>query len=151
MNIQHILVPVDFSESTPSAISDALELAGRFSARVTLYHVLQPVIPPVGDLAFSFDKQERAVLDASEKQLRELAAAISSNFKVNTAMEAGIPWDCIVNHAAKHDVDLIVMGTHGRSGLKHLWLGSVAERVVQHAPCSVVVVRKRRAPEQAKS
>jgi universal stress protein A len=143
MNIKHILVPVDFSESTQSVVRDALELAGKFSARITLYHVLQPVFPPVGELDVTFDKRDRAMQDEAEKRLRELAGSTASKTKVNTAMEPGIPWDRIVNRASKYNVDLIVMGTHGRSGLKHLWLGSVAERVVQHAPCSVMVVRER--------
>jgi universal stress protein A len=151
MKIQHILVPVDFSEGTPGAIRNALELAGKFSARITLYHVLQQIFPPVGELAFSFEKQERAMQDESEKHLRELAATIPCGTPVDTAMETGIPWNCIVNRAASHGVDLIVMSTHGRSGLKHLWLGSVAERVVQHAPCSVLVVRDQTALTPPKS
>ncbi len=143
MNIQHILVPVDFSESTPSSIAYALELAGKFSARITLYHVVQIMYPPGLEPVFTYEKEIKAVQDEAEKQLRELAGSIAPMAEVNTALESGVPWDCIVNRADKYGVDLIVIGTHGRSGLKHLFLGSVAERVVRHAPCAVLVVRDR--------
>ena len=143
MNIQHILVPVDFSESTPSSIAYALELAGKFAARITLYHVLQLMNPPGLDPVFTFEKEISALQDKTEKQLRELAGSIAPMVEVDTAMDSGVPWDCVVNRADNYGVDLIVIGTHGRSGLKHLFLGSVAERVVRHAPCAVLVVRAR--------
>jgi universal stress protein A len=143
MSIKHILVPVDFSEGTPSSIACALELAGKFSALITLYHVVQ-LMHPVGlEPVFTYEKEVKSVEDAAEKQLRKLAGSIAPMAEVETAMEAGVPWDKIVKYADKHGVNLIVMATHGRSGLTRLMLGSVAERVVQHAPCCVLVVREK--------
>ena len=60
---------------------------------------------------------------------------------MNISIVVGVPWHSIVEHSRDEPIDLIVMSTHGRSGLKHLWMGSVAERVVQHAPCAVLVTR----------
>jgi universal stress protein A len=143
MNIQHILVPVDFSEGTQTTLDCARELAGKFAARVTLLHIVQPIFPPVTEVAFTFEKQAREMQDEAERQLRDLAGSLPSGANAETVLDTGVPWDCIVERAGKLGADLIVMGTHGRSGLKHLWLGSVAERVVQHAPCAVLVVRQR--------
>jgi universal stress protein A len=143
MNVQHILVPVDFSESTNATLQAATELAEKFSARITLCHFIEPVFPPATELAFAFDQHNREIQNAADKQIRLLVQAVPSTVQVDTRVGTGIPWDGIVDLAEKLRADLIVMGTHGRSGLKHLWLGSVAERVVQHASCAVFVVRMR--------
>jgi nucleotide-binding universal stress UspA family protein len=142
MNVQHILVPVDFSEFTGDTLKTATDLAQKFTARVTLCHFLEPVFPPATELAFAFDKHNREIQDEAEKQIRVLADSFPAGIQTETRVETGIPWNGIVELAEKLRVDLIVMPTHGRSGLKHLWLGSVAERVVQHAPCAVFVVRQ---------
>jgi nucleotide-binding universal stress UspA family protein len=151
MNIRHILVPVDFSESTPAVVSEAVELAEKFLARLTLYHVIHPVFAASGEMDYTLNQSEIKMYDQAREKLAELAAPIRPRVDAAVRMQTGIPWECIVNHAAQNDVDLIVTGTHGRSGLKHLWLGSVAERVVQHAPCCVLVVRTRPAPKAARA
>ena len=143
MSIKHILVPIDFSEATPHSLAGALALAQKFSALITLYHVVQLMHPPGLEPIFKYEKEVKAFQDGAEKQLRKLAGSIAPHADVETAMEAGVPWDRIVQYADNHGVGLIIMATHGRSGLKHLMLGSVAERVVQHAPCSVLVVRQK--------
>ncbi len=140
MNIQHLLVPVDFSEGTAAAVSCAVEFAGKFNARITLLHVLQTIFPPASELGFTFAEQEKIRQDNAAEELRKLAATVAP-IPAATVMESGTPWDRIVHWAGAHAADLIIMPTHGRSGLKHLWIGSVAERVVQHAPCAVLVVR----------
>jgi universal stress protein A len=143
MNIRHILVPVDFSEFTESTVQAAAELAEKFSARLTLCHFIEPVFPPVTELAFAFDRHNREMQDEAERQIRALAASVPSSIQTDTRVESDNPWSGIVDLANKLPADIIAMGTHGRSGLKHLWLGSVAERVVQQAPCAVFVVRQR--------
>jgi nucleotide-binding universal stress UspA family protein len=140
MNPRHILIPVDFSENTPSAISTALALANS-STKITLLHVLQVLYPPHLQPIFAYERELKAFEAESEKHLRELAGSIAPKADVEIAIEGGVPWERVADFAGEHGVDLIVMPTHGRSGLKHLWLGSVAERVVQHAPCNVLVVR----------
>lgn len=78
---------------------------------------------------------------AAERCLQELAAAVPGGMPVRTVCLAGKPWRVICDWAAENKVDLIIMPTNGYSGLQHLWLGSVAERVVQKAPCPVLTVR----------
>lgn len=147
MTIQHILVPVDFSESTRFTVGHACELAKRFSARVTLYHVFHIVMTPLNEVPTDLERWSEDREQAASSRLKELAASMGSGVQVETATDDGVPWDSIVKRAEKHGCDHIVMGTHGRSGLKHVLLGSVAERVVRHAPCSVTVVRKRHTDE----
>lgn len=141
MTIQHILVPVDFSETGNHALLHAAELARKFSARLTLYHVFHMVRPPVNEVPADIGKWYENGVAAAGSRLKELAASLGSDLSVETVVEDGVPWDTIVKRAAAHGHDLIVMSTHGRTGLKHVLLGSVAERVVRHAPCSVTVVR----------
>jgi nucleotide-binding universal stress UspA family protein len=141
MQPKHILIPVDFSAGTQSAIATALTLAGNSSPKITLLHVMQVLYPPHLQPIFAYERELKAFEAEIQRQLRELAGSIATEADVDIAMEGGVPWERVVNYAAAHGVDLIVMPTHGRSGLKHLWLGSVAERVVQHAPCNVLVVR----------
>ena len=78
---------------------------------------------------------------AAETRLKELAAPFAGSVPAKTVCLRGQPWQAICDWAADNAVDLIVMPTHGHSGLLHMWLGSVAERVVQKAPCPVLVVR----------
>ncbi|RYD27522.1 MAG: universal stress protein [Verrucomicrobiaceae bacterium] len=142
MNILHILVPVDFSEGTSQAIEYAVGIGGKFSSRITLFHVMQPVSPPPDGPMFPFDPYEQAMTEAASRELRRLSTTVALNGKVDTDMTSGIPWAGIVDRARRGGIDLIVMPTHGRTAFKHLLLGSVAERVVQHAPCPVLVVRQ---------
>ena len=138
---KHILVPVDFSETTSPAIEYALELCGKFSASLTLLHVQIPTLVPGTELGFNYAEYLEHLSSAAADRLREIAAALPASSATRTQVLEGIPWDCIVQWAGEHSVDLIVMPTHGRSGLKHLLLGSEAERVVRHAHCPVLVVR----------
>jgi len=141
MNLNHILVPVDFSKGAPAAVAAALEFAVKNSTKITLLHVLPVLYPGHLQPIFAYERQQKALEVESEKKLLELAGTIASQINVETAMKGGAPWKTIVDFAGTHRVDLIVMPTHGRSGLDHVLLGSVAERVVQHAPCNVLIVR----------
>jgi nucleotide-binding universal stress UspA family protein len=149
MTLQHFLVPVDFSGQTPAAVSTAVELARKFSARLTLLHVVGPVLPPTGDfylvaaMAPMTATYSENLIEAARQELNALVARTLGGVPVDTVIKLGIPWHCIVDFAAEYPTDLVVMSNRGRSGLKHLWLGSVAGRVVQHAPCPVLVVRPR--------
>ena len=141
-----ILVPVDFSETTRLSIDYALEICAKFSARLSLLHVQKPPIVPGTELGFNYAEYLEHLSHTAADRLKELAAALPASCGAQTQVLEGIPWDLIVQYAAEHQVDLIVMPTHGRSGLKHLLLGSVAERVVRHAHCPVLVVRDGAAP-----
>ena len=141
--IQKILVPTDFSRGASAATEQALSLAHAFGASVTLLHVynVPTYVFPDGSTFIAGPevaaKIEREVVDALASAGR--AAERQSGVPVLTQSAIGAPYEEIIR-AAK-DFDLIVMGTHGRTGLRHLFLGSVAEKVVRHASCPVLTVR----------
>ena len=143
VHIQRILVPIDFSGHSDLALHHAAELAKKFSARLTLYHVLHHVLPTLVDVPLGVNLWPEECGTTATSRLRELATSLGADVHSEVAVEEGVPWDSIVNRATKTGSDLIVMATHGRTGLKHALLGSVAERVLRHAPCSVMVVRHR--------
>ena len=146
-SIKRILVPTDFSESSSAAIDTAVDFAKVFGATVELVHVAGEAVyampPPIDvatlpiDLTTLLDRA-RASLDAEEGRVRAAGVACESTVLAGRADTE------IVAHAEKSGADLIVMGTHGRSGLPHVLLGSVAEKVVQHAPRPVLIVPTRR-------
>jgi nucleotide-binding universal stress UspA family protein len=144
IDIERILVPLDFSENTPALLEWAAHLAEEHGSRVILLHAYHlPVefqqlegayLPP--DFWASVRSEAQEQLDEHTKPLRAKGIA------VETAVCEGYAATVIVEEAARRDADLIVIGTHGLSGLKHLLLGSIAERVVQKAPCPVLTVKK---------
>ncbi len=139
MNVQHILVPLDFSSDAEQALDDALGLAQQFQARLTLMHVVHiPVITEV-DLSPYFAEMEASAQQGMETYQKRVEAA---GRPVDTVLVRGTPFREIVETARTKQVDLIVMGTHGRTGMQHVLIGSVAERVVRLAPCPVMVTRK---------
>jgi|KBSSwiStaDraftv2_1062776.scaffolds.fasta_scaffold48265_1 nucleotide-binding universal stress UspA family protein len=123
MRIHRILVPTDFGPASDAALAQARQLAAALGASLHLVHVLE-------------DAQRADALAAS------LEAALGHE----TAVLNGPTAPTIVEYATDRAFDLIVMGTHGRTGVAHLLLGSVAEQVVRTAPCPVLTVRERRAP-----
>ena len=139
MNIQHILVPLDFSSDAEQALEVAVELAQPFQARLTLIHVIYiPVTTEVNLSSYFVEMKAGAQLgmDTYRKRVEEAGRP------VDTVVVCGTPFREIVETAKTKDVDLIVMGTHGRTGMQHLLIGSVAERVVRLAPCPVLVTRE---------
>lgn len=150
MAFNKILCPVDFSDASREAMRHAVDIVRASGGSMALLHVVHvplmaygegaPMMPSSG---FTLEKEMGAEADkqlASWKQRAE-EMGVSS---VSTLLASGVPWHEIVE-TAKRDpsVDLIVLGTQGRTGLGHILLGSVAERVVRHAPCPVLVVRAR--------
>lgn len=138
-----IVVPTDFSPASERAIMHARELAERFGASVLLLHVVEdPYAAAAWSEAFLAMPDIREPL--RQEALKRLEEAASAFAGLPTTMEAvvGTPAATIVKAAADRSADLIVMGTHGRSGVAHLLLGSVAERVIRLAPCPVLTVRE---------
>jgi nucleotide-binding universal stress UspA family protein len=128
-----ILVPIDFSASSGAALDYARKLAARFGASLHLLHVLENdfLRPTVAD--------PQAVEAGALRQLRELLTAEDhQRGAVPVVLRSDAVAEEIVSYARSNDVDLIVIGTHGRGGLSHLLKGSVAERVVRKAPCMVL-------------
>lgn len=137
-----ILVPCDFSDCSIAALSHAAALAKLAGSTVVLLHVMEPVRP--GFLVEgAVSRQNQGLLrEKAGQKLTALAKAHASGVHLGRPLiKAGKPWEVIVATASKAGADLIVLGTHGYTGLKHAVLGSVAERVVRHASCPVLVVR----------
>ena len=145
--LKRILVPTDFSDHSERAAAYAAELARRFEAEQV--HCLHVVDIPADLLATSgyymtgqseqFIEQAR---EESQKSLREFVAKHLNDLPVETVFLEGRPFVEIIRYARDKDVQLIVIATHGRTGLKHALFGSVAEKVVRKAPCPVLVVRR---------
>jgi nucleotide-binding universal stress UspA family protein len=140
-----ILVATDFSQTSEYALEYARALATSFGSKLHVLHVVpDPMIASAWSEAYAYDLTalgERLRLDA-ERQLAEKALTIRE-VAVTTEALVGRPAAIIVLTAAERGADLIVMGTHGRSGVTHFFMGSVAERVVRSAPCPVLTVGER--------
>lgn len=143
-----ILVATDFSDDSRNALRCAEELAHKFNSEMILLHVDQPLAPVmVSELGPAFDLNAMNQM-AEEQRLaaqRELDRIVGrlrdAGLKARSLLRVGAPFMEIIHAGQNEGVDLIVMGTHGRSGLAHVLLGSVAERVVQKAGCAVLTVR----------
>lgn len=152
--INKILLSTDFSPGAAAATALALEMARRFSAKLTILHVYwAPVY--IGAMGDSYapppEMIERLRADAEQALADERKRAQAAGVDAEILAAEGIPADVIVAAARKGEIDLIVMGTEGRTGLKHLLLGSVAERVVRTAACPVLTARVVSKPEAAAS
>lgn len=141
---RRILVPSDFSETSRFAVTHACALARRFDAEIHLVNVL-PLLD-LGPVATEMPAVSR--MDLEEKWVREARDALDAvaresrvTVRVTSEVTRGHPFVEIVRYARAHEIDLIVMGTHGRGAVEHMLLGSVAERVVRKAPCPVLTVR----------
>lgn len=148
MNAQFnkIICPVDFSAASESALSQAVALAEQSGAELLLLTVVTPV--PAAAFSEGMLFAELSTLpdhstDAAEKRLSALRDTLCTAIldRTSTQLAVGIPFVEIVRCARDVKADLIVMGSHGLTGIEHLLIGSVAERVVRKAPCSVLVVR----------
>jgi len=137
--VRSILVPVDFSKSSLDALQHALALARQFNARLVLLHVVAPFH---ADMFMDTTDIQRDARTLAHKRLTKLANASKKVWsRTGHRFRVGHVDTTITAQARRLNADLIVMGTHGHSGLKRALLGSVAERVVRHAPCSVLTVR----------
>lgn len=139
---KNILVPIDFSEQSEKAATAACALASKTGATVHLLHAYLIPVESVGiGLTVSQKYVEQFVQD-SRAQLQDLSARLCPSASMGPLLvESGDPREVIVHRAKKLSADLIVMGTHGRRGLIHALMGSVAESVARTAHCSVLVVR----------
>jgi len=144
MTIHHVLVPIDFSPYAEQALDYAIALAQRLQARVTLLHVIEPPLVAGADMgawpspAF-VDELEVAITSDMESYLaRVTSAGLAGEMNV----VHGVPFQEILDTAKARQVDLIIMGTHGRTGLSHVLSGSVTEKVVRLAACPVLIARQ---------
>jgi nucleotide-binding universal stress UspA family protein len=153
-NVRNILVPIDFSTMSIQAIETAKRLAQRFGATVHLAHVRQfyypagftAPMPPV--VPFSVVSYDQEAEKTTARQLNALTAKHGLSRATCHLLSGAPAFDEICRLAQEIPADLIVMPTHGRTGLKHVFLGSTAERVVQHSPCPVFVARRKAQPSK---
>jgi nucleotide-binding universal stress UspA family protein len=143
-----ILAATDFSVDSQYALQYAEEVARKFGAEIILLHVDQPLAPVmIGDVGPSLDINTMNRIAEEQRLLaqRELDRMVGrlrdSGLKARSLFRVGAPFLEIINAAQSEAADLIVTGTHGRSGLNHVLMGSVAERVVRKSPCPVLTVR----------
>jgi len=146
MNIRSILVPTDFSECARHAVPAAAQFARLTGARVVCLHVVEPVVPavgwaPVAEALPLADVGER-LEDSAARELPKVAAGAEfAGLDVEDVIAHGEAASEIVRVAGERRVDLIVISSHGRTGLGRILFGSTAEAVVRHAPCPVLVVK----------
>ena len=143
IEVERILVPVDFSDNARAVLDWAAHLAEEHKASVLLLHAYH--------LPVEFQQLEGAYLppdfwsnvkSEAEQSLSRYAAELrEKGLEVETLVREGYPASVIVDEAEAQNANLVVIGTHGLSGLKHMLLGSIAERVVQKAPCPVLTVK----------
>ena len=143
--VRRVLHPTDFSSASGAAFTKAVEMAKGNRAELWLVHVLAPVMPMLGDGYVPPKVYEEIFATAhshAQKQLDRLTArARKASVRVKGLLVEGVPHEQITRAARSKRADLIVIGTHGRTGLAKFFLGSVAGRVVSLAPCPVLTVR----------
>jgi nucleotide-binding universal stress UspA family protein len=143
--LKRILVPTDFSPSSAKALVYALAFAKQSQAEIILLHVVEPICYPMygQELATDLSGFQADMVKASDLQLAKFIQDHAAGYGPLKLLvrEGGAFWE-IVEAAQDEDVDLIILSTHGHTGLRHVLLGSTAERVVQHAPCPVLTVRE---------
>ncbi|HEX8072136.1 MAG TPA: universal stress protein [Pyrinomonadaceae bacterium] len=146
MNIRAILLPTDFSECAESALPYATDLARLMGARLVCLHVVEPMLPPVGYAPVAeplpaVDVSEQLQQSAERELPRVAEREECAGLQVEEVIGHGEAAAEIVRVARAHDVDLIVISSHGRTGLGRMLFGSTAESVVRHAHCPVLVVK----------
>ena len=144
VRIRSILVPIDFSESSLKALDYAAALAEQFDAKLTLLYVNEPVATPDFATAFPLMMENDELIATCKTNLSNVATKnlIDGSRIEKVLVRQGRAYHEITEAARTLKVDVIVISTHGYTGLSHALLGSVAERVVRHAPCPVLVVRE---------
>jgi nucleotide-binding universal stress UspA family protein len=143
ITLQHILVPSDFSECSDQALRYGLELARKFDATLHLVHVVQDPATQ----SWAVDGFALPLLEATDQWLKDAEARLARSVpepdrpRVKVASLLGAVYPEVLRYAQTNGIDLIVMGTHGRGGVSHLLLGSIAEKMVRRSPCPVLTVR----------
>jgi len=145
LTIKKILFPTDFSQAATDALLQALYLAEQYKAELHFFHVMDPFDDP-NNPSHHFPTQEEILELVQQQMASNLAQAYlkrkGKHVHVFEKQERGIAVaPTIVDYVSEHEIDLVVMGTHGRSGFGHLLLGSVAEEIVRRSPCPVMTIR----------
>lgn len=143
--VNKILVPIDFSDYSKGALKYAVQFAKHFHAKIFLVYVVEPTIYPAD---FSMGQVAIPSMDADlQKRADEELTSLAKNFidpsiEIETMIKTGKPFVEINDTAREKDIDLIIIATHGHTGVEHLLFGSTAEKVVRKAPCPVLTLRE---------
>ena len=144
IQLRSILFPTDFSETSDHALQYAVALAEQFRARIDMVHVVEEVaitqhisvtLVDTGEII------EHLVADAKKRLAGYEKDHVPAGIKTKCTTLRGTPFLEVIRYAREHESDVVVMGTHGRTGLAHVVMGSTAEKVVRHSPCPVLTVR----------
>ncbi|MCF6157681.1 MAG: universal stress protein [wastewater metagenome] len=144
ISIKNILCPIDYSIYSEKALDYAIEIAERYQSKLILMHVLDIRVYDIheselyGVGVMDNDTIERL----KDKMLNYVKEDIGSRIPIEAVVVQGIPFIEIVKAAEEYQIDLIVMGTHGRTGISHALMGSIAEKVVRKSPCPVLTVKR---------
>jgi len=146
VSYQKILLTTDFSEYSKVAIPHAVEMARRFGAELLVLHVLEPLLTPVdfawGPIALSEDWEEQRTRHSQKFMEEWVASELPSDLKVTPILAHGTPIREICHTVREKNIDLLVMATHGQTGISHALFGSTTEKVVRRSPVPVITVRK---------
>lgn len=161
-DVKTILVPTDFSEGARTALEHATTLAKAFKAKIVVLHVIETLAYTMTETVERVDTATMVKSMTQSPQLMDVYALVQravepaldqlvdelqkEGVSASRGLAQGVAYEQIVAHSQAVGADLIVMGTHGRRGVSHLFMGSVAERVVRTAPCPVLTVRSPHAP-----
>lgn len=142
-NLKKILTPIDFSEYSMEALRGAMELTKDLDAELHIVHVVAPHFALLDKMREQ--ARETLMLEEAEEELARIRKDDCGNSaRVVTQVMVGPPVPKLVEYAKEQQIDLILLATHGRTGIEHLMIGSVTEKLVRAAPCSVLVFRQRK-------
>lgn len=144
MKVERILYPTDFSEGSAAALPYAKDMAKHYNAKLYIAHVVYDVVKTTG-MHVPHVSSEELYKELNKWGETEIEKCCSEEIRDLDSVEKvilhGVPYEEIINYAEKEDIDMIVIGTAGHSGLERFIFGSTAERVVRRAPCAVLTVR----------
>jgi nucleotide-binding universal stress UspA family protein len=144
MDFKNILFATDFSEGSDFAFKAALSIARKFDSKLIVLHIINEPVDLRGFYVphISFDKLEEEIEQGAEKLMEKFCRDHMGDFaNFESYVLPGIPYDEIIKKAQEYNVNLIVLGTHGRTGLDHVLFGSTAEKVVRKSPIPVMTIR----------
>ncbi len=140
--IKRIVVPIDLSTCSLDALEYAVQFAKPLGAAITILHAMEPVAYGL-DFSLSHAKEWKEQRNYLEKRLSVLTACVTAQgLKADHVLKPGLPADSIASYVTQQGFDLMIMGTHGRRGISHVLLGSIAGAMLRHAPCPVLTVRQ---------
>ena len=143
IKLKKILCPIDFSACSTYALNYAIDLSLKDHASLYLIHVIETYMGDIGDILKQIDLllDDKQTDNLKMRLINLIPDEIQTNISIDTLVVKGVPFVEIIKAAKGNQADLIVMGTHGKTGLDHILIGSVAERVIQRSPCPVLSIR----------